>query len=71
MKDPIEFEYSAPGCDPVAKQYESLPYPPIKEIELREEEEFYKRNIHIKSFVPSDALENINHYLHRGRENFG
>ena len=65
-----EVDYFAEGRDPVRIQYESLPYPPIKKDELENEEQFYKTNSHFKSFLRSNALETINHYLHRGKESF-
>ena len=70
MKNLNEFEHSAPEHDPVKKHYQLLPYPPVEESKLNDEERFYKESNHTKTFLPQHALENINHYLHRGKETF-
>ena len=70
MKSMLEYEYTSHGSDPVTEQYQSLPYPPVSEVKLNDEEQYYKGNTLPKSFFPHHALENINHYLHRGKENF-
>ena len=70
MRSLVEFEYLSQGSDPVTRQYESLPYPPVENSYLKDEEQFYKKNAHIKAFIPHHSLENINHYFHRGKENF-
>ena len=57
--------------DIVRGQYKSLPYPPVPEEELKQEEKFYTENsfrmyhkIHVLD------LESVNHYLYRGQNDF-
>ena len=70
MKNTVEYEYTSHGLDPVTTQYGLLPYPPVNDIELNAEKQHYQQNTHTKAFFPQHALENINHYLHQGEENF-
>ena len=70
MKISNDIEFFGQRGDAVTKQYEALPYPPFEESELNGEEQFYEKNNYVKSFVRSNALEIINHYLHRGKESF-
>ena len=65
-----EFEPFSNESDPVTRQYDLLPYPPMEENKLNKEEQFYKTNNHINSFHRSHSLENINQYLHRGKDSF-
>ena len=57
--------------DLVIKQYENLPYPEVNENELLNEKMYYK-NEHEKplQIYPSTLLEQMNHYLYQGKENF-
>ena len=57
--------------DIVRGQYKLLPYPPVPEQELKQEEKFYSENsfkmyhnIHVLD------LESLNHYLYRGQNDF-
>ena len=59
--------------DVVKKQYENLPYPPFGENEINEEEQWYKDNkgtVKVASLKAGNTLEQANHYLHQGSENF-
>ena len=52
-------------------QYERLPYPEVSEKDISEEENYYKNNDETLMIIsPSNTLENANHYLHQGNENF-
>ena len=65
------FEEVLPENDPVTRQYETLPYPPVSDKDLKEEELYYRKyKDSIRLSHSSNSLENINHYLHRGNENF-
>ena len=70
MKYSVELEDYSQGNDPVTRQYESLPYPPVEDNELKNEEQSYKTNDYPVAFFRSNVLESINHYLHRGKQNF-
>ena len=71
LKDEIEHGDTITENDLVMKQYEKLPYPGVSKTYISEEEDFYKNNEEIAKFVAShDTLENFNHYLHQGNENF-
>lgn len=53
------------------RQYENFPYPEVSEKHIAAEEAYYKNNDEIPSLtIPAITLENVNHYLHRGNENF-
>ena len=65
-----DIEFFGQRSDAVTKQYESSPYPPFEEKELNNEDQFYKNNKYKKSFLRSNVLYIINHYLHRGKESF-
>ena len=58
--------------DLVAQQYASLPYPPFGEEEMKEETLHYETNANVEIREPiwSITLENINHFLFSGSENF-
>lgn len=57
--------------DVVTKQYENLPYPPFTEYELKAEEKWYKNDKEMSNFIAKSlTLQKINHYLHRGNEDF-
>ena len=57
--------------DLVTKQYENLPYPPVTQKELLEEEEWYEDDKEtLRWTAPSHTLQKSNHYLHKGNENF-
>ena len=57
--------------DLVARQYKNLPYPLVSEHDISLEEQYYKNNEEASLIInPSITLENVNHYLHRGSENF-
>jgi len=57
--------------DLVTMQYESLPYPPVPEKDLLEEENWYKNGKETPMLiVESHTLEKTNHYLHQGKQNF-
>ena len=71
MKDINEFENNMIDSDPVQKQYETLPYPFISEKDIKEEQYYYKTNENtIMGYFNSESPDNINHYLHRGNQNF-
>ena len=56
--------------DVVAKQYEALPYPTLGEDNHVQEENWYNRSSEIYVSFLTNGLEKINHYLHKGNENF-
>ena len=71
LKDEIKHGDSTKVNDLVREQYEKLPYPGVSQKYISEEEEYYKNNGEtVKHMSPTDTLENFNHYLHRGNENF-
>merc|ERR1712018_547784 len=59
------------AVDFVNRQYESLPYPPIKEKLLLRQEEHYKtwKDIPYHMFS-SHMLQKLNHFFYRGNQNF-
>ena len=57
--------------DLVTMQYENLPYPPVTQNELLNEEKWYENDKEtLRWTAKSHALEKSNHYLHKGNENF-
>ena len=58
--------------DLVTQQYASLPYPPFGEKEMKKEEIHYQTNgkAELKMGFRYITLENINHFLFSGSENF-
>ena len=56
MKNSSEYEDFAHEHDPVTKQYESLPYPPMSKNDVEKENQFYKKNAYIASFFRSNAF---------------
>ena len=58
--------------DFVVQHYENLPYPPFSKLDMNEEYNYYKQDIEsIPKFgVPTNTLENLNHFLFKGKENF-
>ena len=59
--------------DLVNRQYENLPYPPFGQNEIIEEEQWYEHNkgtVKMASLQVGNTLEQANHYLHQGSENF-
>ena len=60
--------------DTVRKQYMVLPYPPISETLMSQEKHYYRNNVNkipINSHQFRDmTLNNINHYLFQGLEDF-
>ena len=71
LKGEIKHGDTLTGNDLVTRQYESLPYPRVSEKDISEEEEYYKNDAETLMVIfPTNTLENINHYLHRGNENF-
>ena len=61
-----------PQNDLVTRQYEALPYPPVTNADIAEEEEFYRNNQQSNPMITSHhlTLENLNHFLFGGNENF-
>ena len=61
--------------DSVRKQYLALPYPAVREPELREEYNHYKgtkKSTKVQPYQPvfGVELERLNHFLFEGRQNF-
>ena len=59
--------------DMVQNQYTLLPYPPFSNIQLNNEERFYKSELGVNQafeFIPCIALEKLNHFLFKGKQNF-
>ena len=58
--------------DLVTQQYASLPYPPFGEENIKKEETHYETNSNaeLKMGFRYITLENINHFLFSGSENF-
>ena len=56
----------------VTRQYEALPYPPVSNDDIKKEEEFYRNDQQSKLMYsyPTITLENLNHFLFRGNEDF-
>ena len=71
LKDEIKHGDTITENDLVTRQYESLPYPVVSEKDISEEKEYYKKDDGTSMVIfPTNTLQNINHYLHRGNENF-
>ena len=66
-----EFGDTTTPSDLVTKQYEALPYPEVKDIQILTEKNYYEKE-HKKPFmiIPTTQLEHMNHYLYEGNENF-
>ena len=58
--------------DIVIRQYEALPYPMFTDDDISKEKNYYQDINQSKPFynVISNALENLNHFLFRGKESF-
>ena len=58
--------------DPVLGQYVEFPYPEFKEIHFQAEKSHYERSDREGPYnvAPDMTLENLNHYLYRGEEDF-
>lgn len=59
--------------DPVTNQYRNLPYPTVTDEDIAIEQAFYtsdRYNGNMLRFSEPLTLENINHYLFYGSENF-
>ena len=72
LLDEIDIGDSITQNDLVTRQYEALPYPPVSNDDISKEEEFYS-NKHQSKLIysyPTITLENLNHFLLRGNENF-
>ena len=52
-------------------QYNNLPYPEFRDIDILEEKLHYAKYHNVTKFIiRPQLLEKINHYLHRGNQNF-
>ena len=58
------------SSDLVSRQYENLPYPPFTKADMLREEIWYKHETSTNVSFSSIRLEKVNHFLHKGEENF-
>ena len=56
------------GEDRVQNQYLEFPYPPPPDPRL--EKIFYEKGFHFRNFRPALVLEELNHYLYQGKQDF-
>ena len=69
-KDILDQGDTLSSNDLVTRQYENLPYPPFTEADMLREEIWYKNETATYFAFPSIRLEKVNHFLHKGEENF-
>ena len=55
----------------MTRQYENLPYPKVKEAQLLDEDDYYKRVEDVPYYMyPTHSLPKLNHFLYQGKQNF-